>query len=190
MPIELQPHLQGALVELRGLRSEDFDALYAVARDPLIWEQHPARDRWQEPVFREYFRSAMASGGAFLVLDRADGAIIGCTRYHDFQEAEDRIEIGYTFLARSRWGGAYNGEMKRLLLRHAFGFVGTVVLTAGPQNYRSQRAIEKIGGVLVGPGVNAAGQECLVFHVNKKEWGEWRESNPRPLEPQSSALPS
>jgi RimJ/RimL family protein N-acetyltransferase len=150
MSFDLQPILKGELVELRPLREEDFDDLYAVASDPLIWEQHPARDRYQEPVFRAFFRGAMESGGAFVIRDSEDGRVIGSTRFCGYDEAKSEIEIGWTFLARSHWGGVYNREMKHLMLRHAFQFVDSVILVVGPQNLRSQKAVEKIGGVRVG----------------------------------------
>ena len=88
----------------------------------------------------------MQSGGAFAVIDRKTGRIVGSTRYHDLKPEESQIEIGWTFLAREFWGGEYNGEMKRLLLNHAFKFVNRVVLIAGENNWRSRKAIEKIGG--------------------------------------------
>jgi len=160
--MERQPVLRGELVELRPLRPDDFPALYAVASDPRIWEQHPAADRWREPVFREYFEGALASGGAFLVLDAGDGRVIGCTRYHGFDAARREVEIGWTFLARSHWGGRYNGEMKRLLLDHAFRFVDRVIFVIGPENRRSRRAVEKIGGVRAGKAFDAHGQEKVV----------------------------
>lgn len=147
---ELQPHLVGDLVELRPLRSEDWEELFAVAADPLIWEQHPARDRYQEGVFREFFDGALESGGAFAVIDRATRSIIGSTRYLDFVSERSEIEIGFTFLARSYWGGKYNAEMKRLMLDHAFRFVDSVVFLVGLENIRSQKAVERIGGIRVG----------------------------------------
>src|SRR5262245_35465956 len=67
--VDLQPSLQGDLVTLRPLRGEDFEPLFAVASDPLIWEQHPSRDRYRREVFAGYFDSAMESGGALLVSD-------------------------------------------------------------------------------------------------------------------------
>jgi hypothetical protein len=70
---DLQPILRGQLLQLRPLRSDDFDALFAVAADPLIWEQHPARDRYQREVFRAFFDAAMASGGALIAMDVRDG---------------------------------------------------------------------------------------------------------------------
>src|SRR6478752_2109559 len=109
MPFELQPHLQGELLELRPLREDDFAALFAVASDPLIWEQHPNSDRYQEEVFRAFFRDAMQSGGALLALDRNDGRVIGSSRYFGYDEANSEVEIGWSFLARSHWGGVYNG---------------------------------------------------------------------------------
>ena len=145
---ELQPHLVGELIELRPLLPEDWDDLFGVASDPLIWEQHPANDRWQEPVFRQFFQEALDSGGAFAVIDRQTGEIIGSTRYFIADPNVCEVEIGWTFLARKNWGGRYNGEMKRLMLDHAFQFVESVVFSIGPDNWRSRKAVEKIGGVL------------------------------------------
>jgi RimJ/RimL family protein N-acetyltransferase len=166
MPFDLQPVLKGELLELRPLRAEDFEELYAVASDPLIWEQHPASDRYREDVFREFFRGAMESGGAFVVVDSATGRFIGSTRFHAYDEEESEIEIGWTFLARSHWGGRYNGEMKRLMLEHAFRFVESVVFLVGPENYRSQRAVEKIGGVREGWRPNGTGRDSVLFRIN------------------------
>ena len=145
---ELQPQLFGNLLELRPLRLEDWKSLFAVASDPLIWEQHPAHDRYKEDVFREFFREAMESRGAFVVIDRKTQEIIGSSRYFGFQPERSEIEIGWTFLARSYWGGKYNGELKRLMLNHAFRFVKSVAFIIGATNFRSQKAIEKIGGVM------------------------------------------
>jgi N-acetyltransferase len=145
---EAQPHLVGDLIEVRPLRPEDWERLFAVASDPLIWEQHPAHDRYKEDVFKEFFREALESGGAFVVIDRKTQKIIGSSRYFGFEARKREIEIGWTFLARSHWGGKYNAELKRLMLDHAFKFVESVVFLIGPTNVRSQRAVEKIGGVL------------------------------------------
>ncbi len=145
---DLQPRLAGDLIELRPLAPEDWPALSRVASDPLIWEVHPVSDRWKEDVFREFFRQGLACGGAFVVIDRATGETIGSSRYSNYKPAESEIEIGSTFLARSHWGGKYNGEMKRLMLGHAFRFVDTVVFRIGTTNLRSRRAVEKIGAVL------------------------------------------
>jgi N-acetyltransferase len=147
MPFALQPILKGELLELRPLRVDDFEALYAVASDPLIWEQHPQRDRYQEEVFQNFFREALESGGALVAIDAKDNKVIGSSRFNDYNEAQSEIEIGWTFLARSHWGGTYNGEMKRLMLEHAFKFVEKVIFVIGPHNLRSQKALEKIGGV-------------------------------------------
>jgi N-acetyltransferase len=165
MPFDLQPTLIGELVSLRPLREADWAELFAVASDALIWELHPARNRYKEEVFREYFRGAMASGGAFAVIDRKTGRIIGSTRYHDYREAEREIELGWTFLARSHWGGIYNGEMKRLLLHHAFQFVDRVLFIVGTENFRSQRAVEKIGGVRIGERKDDTGRESYVYEI-------------------------
>ena len=144
---ELQPHLIGELLELRPLRREDWEELFAVASDPKIWEQHPAPDRHQENVFKEFFQEALESGGALAAIARATQNIIGSSRYFGYDSEKREIEVGWTFLARSFWGGRYNGEMKRLMLGHAFQFVDKVIFLVGPSNLRSQRAVERIGGI-------------------------------------------
>jgi len=146
-----QPVLEGELLLLRPLRSDDWEALYGVASDPLIWEIHPANDRWQEPVFRAYFADALNKGGALAVIDKRSGAMIGSSRFQNHDAAEGgSVEIGWTFLARSHWGGGYNREKKRLMLAHALRFVERAVFMVGEDNLRSRRAMEKIGGVLTG----------------------------------------
>src|ERR1051326_5479491 len=147
MFFDLQPFLQGELLRLRPLRPEDWDDLYAVASDPLLVEQHPAKDRYKREVFKEFFREALDSGGALIVIDSKDGHVIGSSRFHGYDEEKSEIEIGWTFLARSHWGGTFNREMKQLMLHHAFKFVNRVLFSIGSQNLRSQRAIEKIGAV-------------------------------------------
>lgn len=167
MPFDLQPVLKGELLELRPLRQDDFPALYAVASDPLIWELHPSPDRHQPDVFKEFFREAMESGGALMALDVRDGRVIGSSRFHGYDPDTSEIEIGWTFLARSHWGGTYNKEMKQLMLGHAFRFVKSVVFMVGPENWRSQRAMEKIGGVRIEPRRNWKGRESVVYQITR-----------------------
>ena len=147
MTFDLQPKLIGRLIELRPLVPEDWDDLFAVASDPLIWEQHPENDRYRKDVFRIFFKEALECGGAFAVIDQQDRQIIGSTRYYGYDPKGSEIEIGWTFMARKYWGGLYNGEMKQLMLDHAFQFVETVVFNIGENNIRSQMATEKIGAI-------------------------------------------
>ena len=146
MSFDLQPNLKGELIELRPLTSEDWDDLFSVASDPLIWEQHPESDRYKEDVFKIFFREALESRGAFVIIDKS-GRIIGSTRFYGYDPEKSEIEIGWTFLARKYWGGRYNRELKQLMLDHAFKFVESVIFYVGENNIRSQKATEKIGGV-------------------------------------------
>jgi len=157
--------LKGELLALRPLRPEDFHELYAVASDPLIWEQHPANDRYKEEVFKGFFREALESGGALIAIDSKDGRVIGSSRFHGYDQEKSEIEIGWTFLARSHWGGIYNREMKQLMLRHAFKFVNSVVFLVGSQNLRSQKALEKRGAVRVGSRLDGNGREGFVYQI-------------------------
>lgn len=176
-PIELQPVLRGKHLELRPLRVEDFSGLYAVAADPLIWEQHPSQDRYKVEVFTAFFQSALASGGAFLAIDLKDGKVIGSSRFHGYNEDKTEIEIGWTFLARSHWGGIYNGEMKQLMLQHAFKFVDNVIFLVGLQNVRSQKALEKIGAVRVGSRSDAEGRDSFVYRITASTFAKEKRSS-------------
>ena len=157
MAFDLQPHLKGELIELRPLAPADWEDLFAVASDSLIWEQHPERDRYKENIFKDFFREALESGGAFVVIDKKTQRIIGSTRFYGFDPEKSEIEIGWTFLARKYWGGQFNAEMKRLLLNHAFKFVENVVFFVGETNFRSQKAMEKIGAIKLGTATRAYG---------------------------------
>ena len=139
--------------------------LYDVAADPLVWEQHPVKDRYKEDVFRMFFREALESGGALIAMDAGDGRVIGSSRFNGYSAERSEVEIGWTFLARSHWGGSYNREMKQLMLRHAFRFVNSVIFLVGPQNLRSQRALEKIGAARAGARLDSTGHERIVYRI-------------------------
>lgn len=179
MPFDLQPTLRGDFLELRPLRADDFEPLFRVASDPLIWEQHPERTRYQETTFRGFFADAMKSGGALVALDRATGEMIGSSRYFGYDAERRVVEIGWTFLARAYWGGRYNGEMKRLMLEHAFPWVSRVLFIIGPENRRSQRAVEKIGGVRAGTTTDSHGRERLVYELTPELYATRATSAPR-----------
>lgn len=147
--MDWQPVLEGERLLLRPLAPGDWADLFAVASDREIWAIHPAHDRWQEPVFRAFFDDALTQRGAVAVIDKVSRRIIGSSRWQGFDPADGgSVEIGWTFLARSHWGGAFNPELKRLMIGHALRFVDRVVFRVGETNWRSRRAMEKIGGRL------------------------------------------
>jgi len=145
---DAQPTLRGDTLSLRPLAAADFDALYSVASDPSIWTLHPEPLRYQRAVFEKFFEAARQSRSALVATDAVSGEVLGSSRYYDWNAAAREVAIGYTFLARSRWGGAANLEMKRLMLGHAFRWAVTVWFHVGSHNLRSRRAMEKIGGIL------------------------------------------
>ena len=169
MTFELQPILTSEILEVRPLRADDWDELYAVASDPLLWAQHPNSDRYKPDVFRKFFDEALASGGAFVVLDRKTGRVIGSSRFHCYDLVRSEIEIGWTFLARSHWGGIYNGELKRMMMAHAFKYVDNVLFFIGSTNIRSQRALEKIGGVRAGTKIDPNGRENFIYRITRSQ---------------------
>jgi RimJ/RimL family protein N-acetyltransferase len=172
--LNLQPTLENHLVLLRPLAENDFDALYEVAKDPLIWEQHPSNDRWKPAVFRQFFDDGIASKGAMLILDKSTLEIIGSSRFHKVNGLDDAVEIGWTFLARKYWGGFYNGSIKKLMIDHAFDTVDNVVFNIGKTNFRSQKAVEKIGGYRITRDTHKDLIELegdhVTYLIRKTEW--------------------
>jgi RimJ/RimL family protein N-acetyltransferase len=160
--MELQPeHLRNTLAELHPLRHDDFEELYAVASDPLIWEQHPNPDRYKREVFTIFFEGAMASGGAFIIRDPLSGIAIGCTRFYDHFPEHCEVKIGYTFFDRACWGRSINPAVKSMMLEHAFLYVDQVIFHVGVNNIRSRKAMEKLGAVKMG-------EEDIAYHGERE----------------------
>jgi RimJ/RimL family protein N-acetyltransferase len=164
---DLQPTLIGETIVIRPIQAEDWPEMFAAASDPLIWQVHPVATRYKEAVFKEYFAGAIQSKSAFAFIERSTGLLIGSSRYHGYDPERSEIEIGWTFLVREKWGGTTNREIKKLMLTHAFTFVDTVVFWVGESNWRSQRAMEKIGalrrdGLVSRP---SAGGQHVVFEI-------------------------
>jgi RimJ/RimL family protein N-acetyltransferase len=178
MNFELQPYLQNDLVILRPLLATDFDALYQVASDPLIWEQHPSRNRYQKDVFETFFKGALESRGAFIVLDHKSQEVIGSSRYYELDIKNKSVFVGYTFLARQYWGTSYNRAMKIAMLDHAFRFVNDVFFHIGVNNIRSQTAIERLGAKQVGQveKIYYGEQKNLnfVYRIDAQSWAALR----------------
>lgn len=163
--MDLQPILQDDSVILTPLRQAEFEELLSVSSDPLIWAQHPNPDRWKREVFRTYFDGALASGGAFMIRDRAHGNAIGSTRFYDHDANASEIKIGYTFLSRDQWGRGTNQRVKRLMLDYAFQHVKQVIFHVGAQNIRSRIAMQRLGAELIGEEEVAYFGESLAKNV-------------------------
>lgn len=171
---ELQPSLEDENVRLQPLKSEDFETLYGVASDALIWEQHPNKDRYKREVFETFFKGAIESQGAFLIFDKQTGKAIGSSRFYELEEEASSIAIGYTFFARDHWGGVYNPAVKTLMIDHAFRFVDHVVFHVGAINIRSQKAIERLGAKKIAEVemeyYGEATKLNFVYQLEKSEW--------------------
>ena len=171
--MNLQPfNLENEWVKLSPLQETDFEALYAVASDPLIWEQHPNPDRYKKEVFQNYFKGAIESEGAFLINNKSNQAI-GCTRFYDYVPDKKEIKIGYTFFSRDCWGKPFNKSTKLLMLQYAFQYVSKVIFHVGANNIRSQKAMEKLGAIKIGEELVAyygeASRNNFVYEISKSQ---------------------
>jgi len=147
--MNLQPILENEIVKLIPLQESDYEALFQVASDPLVWEQHPNKNRYQREVFQNFFDGAMESKGAFLIIDKQTNSVIGSTRFYDLDETSKSVLIGYTFYGRNYWGSTYNPSVKKLMLDYTFQFMDKVYFHIGAENIRSQKAIERLGAAKV-----------------------------------------
>ena len=176
MNFDLQPTLENDLIEIAPLKESDFEDLYKVASDPLVWEQHPNKDRYKQEVFENFFKGAMESKGAFLVTEKEDGNVIGSSRYYELDEENSAVAVGYTFIGRDYWGKGHNKALKKLMFDYAFQFVNKIILHIGETNFRSQKAIEKLGAKKMDKvDVAYYGEPVktnFVYQVDKTDWNE------------------
>lgn len=178
MDFELQPNLENDLIKIQPLTKNDFECLYEIASDPIIWEQHPNKDRYLKEKFKIFFKGAIESSGAFLVFNNKTGMPIGCSRFYEYNKELKSVSIGYTFLAKDHWGKGFNRALKSLMINHAFNFVNSISFHIGASNIRSQKAIEKTGAKKTGEiEMEYYGEPKrlnFIYLINKEFWAENR----------------
>lgn len=150
MKFSVQAILENEKYQLIPIRQGDFESLYEVASDPKVWEQHPNKDRYRREVFENFFQGALESEGAFKIVEKETGEMLGSTRFYDFDEESNSIFIGYTFYGTKSWGKKINPQIKKLMLDYIFQFVGTVYFHVGKENIRSRTAMERLGAENLG----------------------------------------
>lgn len=174
MNFSVQPVLESEEFQLIPLQQGDFESLYEVASDPKVWEQHPNKDRYQREVFENFFRGAMESKGAFKIVEKATGDVLGSSRYYNFDENDNHIFIGYTFYGTKSWGKGINPKVKKLMLDYILQYVDKVHFHIGKENFRSQKALEKLGGIKIAEEEVAYFAEPtrtnFVYEIKKEDW--------------------
>lgn len=174
MNFSVQPVLENEEFQLIPLQQGDFESLYDVASDPKVWEQHPNKDRYQREIFENFFRGAIESKGAFKIVEKSTGDVLGSSRYYNFDQDDNHIFIGYTFYGTKSWGKGINPQVKKLMLDYIFQFVDKVHFHIGKENYRSQKALEKLGGEKIAEEEVAYFAEPtrtnFVYEIKKENW--------------------
>ena len=183
--IEVRPlTLASNGVRLEPLGHGHADGLRAAARDGELWKLRVTSVPEPENV-DSYIATALEmrpSRLAFAVIDAASGEIMGSTSYHDIVPAIDRLEIGYTWYAKSRQRSHVNTSCKRLLLAHAFDTLGCAVVGLRTDNFNhaSQAAIERLGakkdGVIRHHAMRRDGtvRDTVMYSIVRGEWPEIR----------------
>lgn len=150
MNFSIQTILENEKYQLIPLHQGDFESLYEVASDPEVWQQHPNKDRYKREVFETFFQGALESGGAFKIVERETGDVLGSTRFYDYDEENNSIFIGYTFYGTKSWGKKINPQVKKMMLDYILQFVDTVYFHVGKDNMRSRTAMERLGAENLG----------------------------------------
>ena len=158
--------------------------LRAAAADGELWQLRVTSVPEPEQT-RAYIETALAMRAegnriAFAVLDEASGAVLGCTSYHDIVPAVKRVEIGYTWYAKSSQRSHVNTTAKLLLLTHAFETLHCHVVGWRTDNFNfaSQAAIERLGakkdGVIRGHALRRDGtiRDTVMYSLRSGEWPE------------------
>lgn len=151
---------------------QDFIPLYTAASDPLIWDQHPEA-RYQENIFKVFFEKALTDG-ALVIVDKKEKQIVGSTRFYALDEGGGKVAIGFTFIIRKYWGSGANTEIKKTLIDYAFQTMKTVIFHVAATNYRSQRAVLKLGAQHIKDIEKDNGQVTREFHLSKESWNQKR----------------
>ncbi|WP_430612935.1 GNAT family N-acetyltransferase [Flavobacterium sp. JP2137] len=178
--MDIQVVLETETAWLSPLAIDDFDALYAVASDAKIWEQHPNKDRWKRAVFANFFEGAIQSRGAYKITHKTTGNTVGSTRFYDYNAVDNSILIGYTFYAVSQWGKGLNTTVKKAMLDYAFQFVSKVYFHIGSTNIRSQIAISRLGAEKLREEeityFGEAPKMNFIYQISKETWQDQRET--------------
>lgn len=150
----IYPELNGRYVRLVPLHRNHCDALVEAAQAPevrqyLLEPPGTTSESMRSHIEILIHRWNEGTDLPFTTLRAVDGLPIGMTRYLAIERANDSVEIGGTWLDRRYWRTPFNTESKYLLLKHAFETeqAHRVWLRTDARNERSQRAIERIGGV-------------------------------------------
>lgn len=174
MNFSVQSVLENEDYQLIPLQQGDFESLYEVASDPRVWEQHPNKNRYKREVFESFFKGAMESKGAFKIVEKATGEVLGSSRYYNFDESDNHIFIGYTFYGTKSWGKGINPQIKKLMLDYIFQFVDKVHFHIGKENFRSQTALQRLGGIKIAEEEVAYFAEPsrtnFVYEIKKEDW--------------------
>ncbi|MGA0155588.1 MAG: GNAT family N-acetyltransferase [Flavobacteriaceae bacterium] len=138
---------------LRASQSEDLKPLFAIGSDPEVWSLHSETDRYTKEKFSAYFESGLCNElGAYTLIYKSTGEVAGFTRYYDYDSVATTVKIGYTFLSKVLWGKGLNQELKKAMIDHAFeGGCTQVIFEVFERNFRSQRAVLKLGALEIEP---------------------------------------
>jgi N-acetyltransferase len=181
-PIAADTTLRGYGVRLEPLNSSHAAALALAASDGALWQLKytsvPEPDKAGAYIAKALEQREFGNRFAFVVIEQISDKVLGSTSYHDILPEVKRLEIGYTFYAKSAQRTHVNTACKWLLLTHAFDMLkfNVVAWRTDNTNFNSQRAIERLGakrdGVIRGQALRWDGsiRDTVMYSVTRQEW--------------------
>ena len=164
--MDFKSNFEDSSISLFQIKKEYFEELYLVASNPVIWEQHPKNDRWKKEIFSIFFEKGLQNKfGFLLIFDKHKNEIIGSTRFYSYDEIDKAIRIGFTFISHKYWGTSINYQVKKMMLDYTFKYLDKVYFDIGMNNFRSRKAVEKLGASLFGD--NKKGNVVYILKKNK-----------------------
>ena len=170
--IEFKITLENNYVRLVQTSENHFQELYKVGSNPVVWEQHQNQDRWKKNNFRKYFEGGLNNNeGCFTIIDKKINKIIGKTRFYSFNEKDNSVMIGWTFISQDYWGTKTNYHVKKLMMDYIFQFLDKVYFKIWKKNFRSQKSVEKLGG----KKIKLQKDEHYLYLIEKSKWKSFNE---------------
>ncbi len=174
--------LKGETVDLIPVEMEHFDALFEAASDKELWKYIPSDCSVRETFNKSYSAAIQdrenGTNYPFIIYNKQTGKIIGSTRLMDIVSNDKKLEIGFTWLVKEYWGTGINFECKLLLLTFSFNILKArrVQIKTDENNFRSRKAIEKIGGHFEGVlrkdriRENGTSRNAAYYSIIDDEW--------------------
>tara|TARA_B100000767_G_C19614785_1_gene471413 strand:- start:203 stop:781 length:579 start_codon:yes stop_codon:yes gene_type:complete len=180
--LDFEKNIHSEKVILRPMNVNDFDKMKVLTNDTEMWYYFTA-DLSNEQILKNWIESAISElkdkkSLPFTIIDPTNDNIIGTTRIGNISETNNRVEIGWTWIAKKYQRTGINGHVKKLLFEYLFVETSTlrIEFKTDVLNIPARKAMEKVG--LIKEGIlrshtlmtNDRRRDTLYYSLLKNEW--------------------